>query len=173
MNHKTSHHPIEKLTATIMKHSIVTLVAIGIITIFFALAIPKLKLDANVFSYAAGAPPAEIIQTPAEVPEGTLVLDGIGEIDIKPDKGEVVTVPDRENTFSFFEEVFSVLGKRIAALFLSDRIDGRLTNLGKGIMAKTYPHIAALLSSSIPLIRLGDSSATIADDILYIRRIFL
>ena len=80
---------------------------------------------------------------------------------------------DRENTFSFFEEVFSVLGKRIAALFLSDRIDGRLTNLGKGIMAKTYPHIAALLSSSIPLIRLGDSSATIADDILYIRRIFL
>ena len=80
---------------------------------------------------------------------------------------------DRENTFSFFEEVFSVLGKRIVALFLSDRIDGRLTNLGKGIMAKTYPHIAALLSSSIPLIRLGDSSATIADDILYIRRIFL
>ncbi len=104
MNHKTSHHPIEKLTATIMKHSIVTLVAIGIITIFFALAIPKLKLDANVFSYAAGAPPAEIIQTPAEAPEGTLVLDGIGEIDIKPDKGEVVTVPDRENTFS--EEEF-------------------------------------------------------------------
>ena len=79
---------------------------------------------------------------------------------------------DRENTFSFFEEVFSVLGSRIAALMLCDRLDGRSVNIGKGIMAKTYPRIAALLPHSMPLIRAGAEPATVADDIMYIRRVF-
>ena len=79
---------------------------------------------------------------------------------------------DRENTFSFFEEVFSVLGSRIAALMLRDRLDDRSVNIGKGIMAKTYPRIAALLPHSMPLIRAGAEPATVADDIMYIRRVF-
>ena len=99
MNHKTS-HPIEKLTSLIMKHSIATLITIGIITILFALAMPRLKLDANVFSYAAGAPPSEIVPTPTETPTEPLELDGIGVIDIKPEKGETVAIPERKNTFS-------------------------------------------------------------------------
>ena len=80
---------------------------------------------------------------------------------------------DRENTFSFFEEVFSVLGDRIAALLLSDRVEGHSVNIGKGVMAKTYPRIAALLTHSIPLIRAGHESVAISDDLMYIRRIFL
>ena len=80
---------------------------------------------------------------------------------------------DRENTFSFFEEVFSVLGDRIAALLLSDRVEGHSVNIGKGVMAKTYQRIAALLTHSIPLIRAGHESVAISDDLMYIRRIFL
>ncbi len=80
---------------------------------------------------------------------------------------------DKENTFSFFEEVFSMIGDRIEALLLKDRLDGRTVNIGKGIMAKTYPRISALLSHSVPLIRAGYDSVSIADDILYMRRIFL
>ena len=80
---------------------------------------------------------------------------------------------DRENTFSFFEEVFSILGKRIVALLLRDRLEGRPVNIGKGIMAKTYPRIASLLTSSLPLIRASAESASVADDLLYIKRVFI
>ena len=80
---------------------------------------------------------------------------------------------ERENTFSFFEEVFSLLGDRVVSLLLRDSVDGHEVNLGKGIMAKTYPRIAALISHSMPLIRASNEPLSIADDILYMRRIFL
>ena len=79
---------------------------------------------------------------------------------------------ERENTFSFFEEVFSLIGDRIVALLLRDSLEGHAMNIGKGIMAKTYPRISALLSKGIPLIRAGLESASIADDLLYIKKTF-
>ena len=130
MNHKTS-HPFERLMASIMKHSVIVLIAIGIITIFFALAIPRLQLDANVFSYAAGAPPSEIVPTPAEAPDEPLHLNGIGTIDIKPEKGEVVPIPSRTNSFS--EEEFENPGgfepvEMVVNEFDGDKTGGRFSD---------------------------------------------
>ena len=125
MNHKTS-HPFERLMASIMKHSVVVLIAIAIISVFFALAIPRLQLDANVFSYAAGAPPSEIIATPDKAPEEPLFLDGIGEVDIKPEKGEVVSVPVRKNTFS--EEEFENPGGYEPVEMVVNEYDGDKSN---------------------------------------------
>ena len=56
---------------------------------------------------------------------------------------------------------------------LSNSLDGRRVNLGKGMMARTYPRISALLADSIPIIRAGSSEFTIADDLDYIRKVFL
>lgn len=130
MNHKTS-HPFERLMASIMKHSVIVLIAIGIITIFFALAIPRLQLDANVFSYAAGAPPSEIVPTPAEAPDEPLYLNGIGTIAIKPEKGEVVPIPSRTNSFS--EEEFENPGgfepvEMVVNEFNGDKTGGRFSD---------------------------------------------
>ena len=130
MNHKTS-HPFERLMASIMKHSVIVLIAIGIITIFFALAIPRLQLDANVFSYAAGAPPSEIVPTPAEAPDEPLYLNGIGTINIKPEKGEVVPIPSRTNSFS--EEEFENPGgfepvEMVVNEFNGDKTGGRFSD---------------------------------------------
>lgn len=130
MNHKTS-HPFERLMASIMKHSVIVLIAIGIITIFFALAIPRLQLDANVFSYAAGAPPSEIVPTPAEAPDEPLHLNGIGTIAIKPEKGEVVPIPSRTNSFS--EEEFENPGgfepvEMVVNEFNGDKTGGRFSD---------------------------------------------
>ncbi len=96
-------------------------------------------------------------------PDVQIVLDALGMLD----------EDGKNNTFSFFEEVFSILSGRIVALLLRDRLDGHSVNLGKGIMAKTYPRIAALVDSSVPLIRAGAEPAAIPDDMVYIRRVFL
>ena len=117
--------------ASIMKHSVIVLIAIGIITIFFALAIPRLQLDANVFSYAAGAPPSEIVPTPAEAPDEPLYLNGIGTIAIKPEKGEVVPIPSRTNSFS--EEEFENPGgfepvEMVVNEFNGDKTGGRFSD---------------------------------------------
>ncbi len=95
-----SRHPIEILTSFIMRHSIATIAVIAVITIFFVLALPKLSINASVFSYTTGAPPAEIVLTPTDIPTELLELDGIETVDIKPAKGEAVAIPERENTFS-------------------------------------------------------------------------
>ena len=92
-----------------------------------------------------------------------IVLDPLG----------LVAADGRNNTFSFFEEVFSVMATRIVALLLRDSLDGHIVNIGKGIMAKTYPRIASLVDSRVPLIRAGAEAAAIPDDMLYIRRVFL
>ena len=80
-----------------MRHSVLTLAIIAIITIICAVLMLRLQLDANVFTYAAAAPPPEIVDTPAEAPSKPLYLRGIGEIAVRPDKGEVVEVPERTN----------------------------------------------------------------------------
>ena len=80
-----------------MRHSVLTLAIIAIITIICAVLMLRLQLDANVFTYAAAAPPPEIVDTPAEAPSKPLYLRGIGEIAVRPDKGKVVEVPERTN----------------------------------------------------------------------------
>ncbi len=120
--------------------------------------------------------------TIAVAPMPETAVDGLeGASRLISDDGSIMIVldplsllhDDRENTFSFFEEVFSILGKRIVALLLRDRLEGRPVNIGKGIMAKTYPRIASLLTSSLPLIRASAESASVADDLLYIKRVFI
>ena len=78
-----------------------------------------------------------------------------------------------ENTFTFFDEMFSSFNGRISALMLKDSIDGVRVNLGHGKMARTYPRISALLTDEVPLIRAGSSALSIADDLDYIKKIFL
>lgn len=99
MNQKTK-HPVERLTAFIMKHSIATIIAIAAITIFFIFALPKLQIDASVFSYTTGAPPSQVVETPTDIPSEPLTLDYIGTVNIKPERGEAVPIPHRENTFA-------------------------------------------------------------------------
>ena len=80
-----------------MRHSVLTLVIIAIITVICAVLMLRLQLDANVFTYAAAAPPPEIVDSPDQAPSKPLYLRGIGEIAIKPEKGEAVEVPERTN----------------------------------------------------------------------------
>ena len=80
-----------------MRHSVLTLVIIAIITIICAVMMLQLQLDANVFTYAAAAPPPQIVDTPDSAPAKPLYLKGIGEVTVKPGKGEVVEVPERTN----------------------------------------------------------------------------
>ncbi len=93
----TSKHPVEKLISSIMKHATLVLILIIGITAFFSINMVKLKVDAGVFSYAAGAPPAEIVNTPSTSPTDPLFLNELGEINIHPQKEEVVTVPEKSN----------------------------------------------------------------------------
>ena len=79
----------------------------------------------------------------------------------------------RRNTFSFFEEIFSRFGERITGLLLWDWLDGHPVNTGRGVMAKTYPHIAALVPDGAMLIRAAVEGVSISDDVNYIRRVFL
>ena len=54
-----------------------------------------------------------------------------------------------ENTFTFFDEIFSSFNGRISALMLKDSIDGVRVNLGHGKMARTYPRISASHTSRL------------------------
>ena len=92
-----SHHPVERLISAVMRHSVLTLVIIAIITIICAVLMLRLQLDANVFTYAAAAPPPEIVDSPDQAPSKPLYLRGIGEIAVKPEKGEAAEVPVRTN----------------------------------------------------------------------------
>ena len=96
-------------------------------------------------------------------PDGGIFLDPV----------DILGGDFRRNTFSFFEEIFSLLGDRITGLLLWDWLDGHPVNTGRGVMAKTYPHIAALISDGAMLIRAAVDGASISDDVKYIRRIFL
>ena len=89
------------------------------------------------------------------------------------DPAALVDEDGRNNTFSFFEKVFSLAGPSIAALLLNDRLDGHAVGLGRGIMAKTYPRIASLIGCSMPLIRVGTEATSAIEDMDYIRRTFL
>ncbi len=97
MGQKGKRHPLEAAISFIMNHAKLTIVIIFMITAVFAVSMTKLKMDANVFSYAAAAPPPEIIVTPEEKPDHALVLAGVGTVPLSPERGEVVPVPERHN----------------------------------------------------------------------------
>ena len=101
------------------------------------------------------------------------MINGLPALSILLDPAGFAAADERRNTFSIFEDLFSSLGSRIAALLLNDSIDGHSTALGKGIMARTYPHIASLVREGIPLIRSSAEPSFIMEDLMYIRRTFL
>lgn len=88
---------VEKITALIMKHAVKVVIGIVLITTFFIFQLPKLKIDANVFSYAAVAPPPEIVKTSTDLPKDRLNLNELGDIDLKPQRKEIVEIPERNN----------------------------------------------------------------------------
>ena len=83
-----------------MKHSAAVLIAILLITVFFFINLFKLQMNADVFAYAAYAPPSEIITTPEDKPKERLHVSGIDEDTsaVYPDRGEIVEVPERVNS---------------------------------------------------------------------------
>ncbi len=77
-----------------------------------------------------------------------------------------------ENTYEFYDTIIDLYGGRFYAMHISDTLNGESMPLGRGIMAKSYPHIAKALRLNIPLIRDNPSSESLEDDILFIRRTF-
>ena len=76
------------------------------------------------------------------------------------------------NTFSYFGDFFSLLSDDISAIELHDSLDFHPVPLGQGIMAKTFPHIADLMTRSVPVIRGGGSEEYLHSDLAYIRKAF-
>ena len=97
---KGNNNYMVKIMGFIMKHSAAVLIAILLITVFFFINLFKLQMNADVFAYAAYAPPSEIITTPENKPKERLHVSGIDEDTsaIYPDRGEVVEVPERVNS---------------------------------------------------------------------------
>ena len=95
---------IEKFMSFIMKRSTYVIIALLAITCFFAYSMKDLNLDTNVFGFTSDVPPAPVITTPEEKPNYALKLKGLDSTFLVPDRGEVVDVPERVNTFS--EEEF-------------------------------------------------------------------
>lgn len=95
---------IEKFMAFIMKHATSVIVILSIVTIFFAYSMKNLKLDTDIFGFASDAPDAPIYKTPEEKPNYALKLKGLDDIWLLPNRGEVIEIPTRQNTFS--EEEF-------------------------------------------------------------------
>ena len=60
----------EVIIRLILKFRIFVLIAIAAATVFFIYQLFSLQIDANIFSFASGVPPAEYVMTPAEAPDG-------------------------------------------------------------------------------------------------------
>ena len=93
--------------AFIMAHAKAVLVIILLITIAFGTALPKLKINANIFSYMGSMEPSPYITTPETAPEEPLELEGISYSIPVPERGEVVEMPEREKLAK--EDVYSEL----------------------------------------------------------------
>ena len=87
---------LTRAMAFIMAHAKAVLVIILLITIAFGTALPKLKINANIFSYMGSMEPSPYITTPETVPEEPLELEGISYTIPVPERGEVVEMPERE-----------------------------------------------------------------------------
>ena len=60
----------EVIIRFILKFRIFVLIAIVAITIFFTYELFSLQIDANIFSFTSGVPPAEFVYTPSKAPNG-------------------------------------------------------------------------------------------------------
>ncbi len=100
-----------------MKHAWWVMGIILLVTLFFCYTLKDLRIDTNIFSFAGDVPAAPINTTPSEKPKDRLILKGINGDMPFPNKGEIVQVPNRANTFSEtefentipFEEVEPIL----------------------------------------------------------------
>lgn len=95
---------IEKFMSFIMKYSTLVIVVLLALTAFFAYSMKDLGLDTDVFGFTSDAPDAPIYTTPEEKPSYALKLKGLNDTFLMPNRGEVVEIPERQNTFS--EEEF-------------------------------------------------------------------
>ena len=58
----------EVIIKFILKFRIFVLIAIAAVTVFFIYELFSLQIDANIFSFTSGVPPAEFVYTPSEAP---------------------------------------------------------------------------------------------------------
>ena len=77
----------------------------------------------------------------------------------------------KNNTLSYFGEFLALLSEDIAAIRLRDSVGHIAVPLGQGIMAKSLPRIASLMTKSVPVIRSG-GEGFLRSDIAYIKKIF-
>ncbi|GEM_PF-49245 len=76
------------------------------------------------------------------------------------------------NTFDFFDNIIDSFGDKFVAMHVKDMVNGERVPLGKGIMAKTLPHIAKALRFNIPLIREELPIESLESDLAFIRNTF-
>lgn len=98
MAKKNQTNPLQKLISLIMRHSILVLIVIAAITAVLGYEAKKIRIDANIFSIGVDLEGYPYVKTPTEIPTKVIDLDGIEEIDFIPNKGEVVTIPYRDNS---------------------------------------------------------------------------
>ncbi len=77
-----------------------------------------------------------------------------------------------ENTYEFYDNIIDLYGDKFIAMHISDTLNGDNMPLGKGIMGKTYPHIAKAMRFNIPLIRDYGIPDSLRNDLLFIRHTF-
>lgn len=98
------HNIIESLIKFIIKHAKLVILVLLIITAFFAYHMKDIRIDANVFAFAAEADSHVFVLTPENKPEEYLKLKKIGTITDFPDRGEVIEYQREPNVFE--EEEF-------------------------------------------------------------------
>ena len=64
----------EVIIRSVLKLRIFVLIVIALLSLFFLNAVRTLQIDANIFGFTAGVPPAEYITTPSAPPEGEKVF---------------------------------------------------------------------------------------------------
>lgn len=98
MGKERKSNTVERFMHFIVAHAYIVLALVAAITVIFAIAMTKLSIDGNVFAYMTSVPPSEFILTPDTKPEEVLSLDGIPGTLPRPDRGEILTVPERDKS---------------------------------------------------------------------------
>lgn len=88
----------EVIIRLILKFRIFILIAIAAITVFFAYELFSLQIDANIFSFTSGVPPAEYVPTPSAKPDGEPLIFNLPEdfVEFIPEQYRHVERPESE-----------------------------------------------------------------------------
>ena len=88
----------EVVIRLILKFRVFILIAIAAVTVFFAYELFSLQIDANIFSFTSGVPPAEYVPTPSEKPEGEPLEFNLPEdfVEFIPEQYRHVERPESE-----------------------------------------------------------------------------